>query len=156
MLDTIRDFFRSRLETHEADGSGPDSLALATAALMIEVSRADTGIDEAERIRIRTLLHEEFGLPDEDLDRLQQLAEAEVEEATDLFQFTGLVNRHYGQPERIALVRNMWAVARADGRIDDFEEHPDPPGGGAAPRPSPGLHRRQAGQPPGRRLKRFS
>lgn len=123
MLDTIRDFFRSRLETPEADSGGTDPLALATAALMIEVSRADKDIDEAERVRIRTLLHEQFGLPDEDLDRLQQLAEAEVEEATDLFQFTGLVNRHYGQPERIALVRNMWAVARADGRIDDFEEH---------------------------------
>ena len=123
MLDAIRDFFSSRLETPETDRSGPDPLALATAALMMEVSRADAGVDEAERVRIRTLLHEEFGLPDEDLDRLQQLAEAEVEEATDLFQFTGLVNRHYGQPERIALVHNMWTVARADGRIDDFEEH---------------------------------
>ena len=123
MLDAIRDFFSSRLEIPEADSSGPDPLALATAALMMEVSRADTGIDEAERVRIRTLLHEQFGLPDEDLDQLQQLAEAEVEEATDLFQFTGLVNSHYGQPERIALLRKMWAVARADGHIDDFEEH---------------------------------
>ncbi len=33
------------------------------------------------------------------------------------------MNERYGQPERIALVRNLWRVAFADGDLDRHEEH---------------------------------
>lgn len=124
MIDAIRSFFSERMPAPGTDAQrAGKSLALASAALMIEVMRADTGMDERERKRIRALLHDRFQLADGDLDRIEQLATEEVEEATDLYQFTTLISEHYGQEDRIALVRNMWAVAWADGEVDRLEEH---------------------------------
>lgn len=122
MIDAIREFFRTRLEA-PAEGDDTDALALATAALMFEVSRADAAMDDDERARISELLARQFDLPAADLETISALAEQEVAEATDLFQFTSLVNAHYGQPERIRMIRHLWAVAWADGEIDRLEEH---------------------------------
>lgn len=124
MIDAIRSFFRERMPAPQNDPQhAAHSLALASAALMIEVMRADTDMDDRERQRIRTLLHDRFQLADDDLDRIEALATEEVAEATDLYQFTTLISDHYGQEDRIALVRNMWAVAWADGEVDRLEEH---------------------------------
>lgn len=124
MIDAIRSFFTERMSAPDRDPQhAGDALALASAALMIEVMRADAGVDDRERERIRAVLHERFRLTDADLDRLEQLAAQEVEEATDLYQFTTLISEHYGQEDRITLVRHMWAVAWADGDVDRLEEH---------------------------------
>lgn len=123
MLSAIREFFDQRLQPSAPADEGPDPVVLASAALMFEVMRADRSVDDAERETIRRLLVARFELPPEDLDTLETLAAAEVDEAHDLFQFTALINEHYGQPERIEMVRNMWAVAWADGNVDRFEEH---------------------------------
>lgn len=124
MLDAIERFFRDRLQGPDAgDGLAADALPLASAALMFEVMRADQSIDDAERTRLRELLRAEFDLAAEDLDALEALAEQEVEEAVDLYQFTRLVAEHCGVEARIALVERLWRVALADGRIDPLEEH---------------------------------
>ncbi|HSG88884.1 MAG TPA: TerB family tellurite resistance protein [Pseudomonadales bacterium] len=124
MLAGISRFFRDHLQAGPDDtGDRPDPLALATAALMFEVMRADATLDDREQAHVRELLQSRFGLQGEALDTLAALAEEEAEQATDLYQFTALVNDHYGPEERIALIRNMWSVAWADGEIDRFEDH---------------------------------
>jgi uncharacterized tellurite resistance protein B-like protein len=45
------------------------------------------------------------------------------EDATSLFEFTRLVNDHYGPDEKRDLVGAMWKVAYADGDLDKYEEH---------------------------------
>jgi uncharacterized tellurite resistance protein B-like protein len=123
VLTAIRSFFEDRLRPEEAAADGPDPLALASAALMFEIGRADRELDDAERDQLRDLLARRFGLDAAALDEIERLAEAEVEEANDLYQFTQLVNEHYGPAERIEVVRNLWRVAWADGVVDAHEEH---------------------------------
>ena len=118
MIDAIRRFFDSRLEAG-TEPPGEDALALATAALLVEIMRADREADESERARIVEVLEATFSLPRSELEELTRLAEAEAEEAHDLYQFTRLVNERYGQPERI----DLWRVAFADGDLDRHEEH---------------------------------
>jgi uncharacterized tellurite resistance protein B-like protein len=122
VLDAIRRLFDSRLE-HGNEPPGEDRLALATAALLVEIMRADREADASERARILEVLEATFSLPRTELEEIARLAEAEAEDAHDLYQFTRLVNERYGQPERIALVRNLWRVAFADGDLDRHEEH---------------------------------
>ena len=123
MLDTIRRFFEERLNQEEDDApAGTDPVALATAALMIEVMRADDGADPEASTRVLAALEETFGLPHDEIAELIGLAEQELASATDLYQFTRLISRHWGQPGRIALIRNMWRVAWADGSIHEYEE----------------------------------
>lgn len=125
MLAAIERFFRDRLQAREGSEAGlaADGLPLACAALMFEVVRADRSIEDAERARLRALLRAEFELDAEDLDAVEALAEQEVEEAVDLYQFTRLIAEHTGVEERIALVEQLWQVAFADGELDVLEEH---------------------------------
>lgn len=120
MLDSVRKFFNERLE---GDQGGVNKLALATAALMFEVMRADAEITAVERQQAVTLLMETFELTSEDLAAIAGLAEEEVEDANDLYQFTRLVNDHYDEDEKYALIVNMWRIAYADGHADHYEEH---------------------------------
>jgi len=123
MLDRIERFFRERLLAPEGNGIASDARPLAMAALMFEVVRADAKVEHVERMRVRELLARQFGLSTEDLDELEALAEQEVEEATDLYQFTRLVTEHCDADARIELIEALWHVALADDVIDPQEEH---------------------------------
>ncbi len=125
MLDAVTRFFDRFLQPEQLGHqvSSSHGLALATAALLFEVIYADQAASEVERERVRDLLRTEFALSEEELDELAGLAEAEMQDATDLYQFTRLINQTYDEPGRIALLRNLWHVAWADGRVDHYEEH---------------------------------
>lgn len=123
MFDSIRSFFHEHLRQPESGGEAPDALALASAALMFEVMRADAAFDAREQARVRSVLRDTFRLDEAALDELESLARGQVEQATDLYQFTTLINDHYGPEDRITLIRNLWAVAWADGEVDRLEDH---------------------------------
>ena len=46
-----------------------------------------------------------------------------VDEATSLYEFTRVINDHYGPEEKLTLIASMWQVAYADGDLDKYEEH---------------------------------
>ncbi|MCC5885910.1 MAG: TerB family tellurite resistance protein [Gammaproteobacteria bacterium] len=124
MIAAIRRFFDNSLDPKaEARQDRSDPLALATAALMIEVMRVESGDDALAFARVTAALEDIFDLPHAQIEELIELAEAELAEATDFYQFTRLINQHWGQAERIALIRNMWQVAWADGSVHHYEEH---------------------------------
>ena len=125
MLKAVRDFFDSRLgsSSDSMEDRSEQEIQLATAALLIELAKADRSIDETEWLVIVDTLEKTFQLPSETLQELVSLAEEELHEATDLFQFTQLVNLHYSYKEKLSLLKTMWQVAFADGRIDKYEDH---------------------------------
>lgn len=126
MLATIRRFFEESLDpgTEGQSNHGRSApLALATAALMIEVMRVESSDDPTAFARVTSALEEIFDLPHIEIEELIGLAEQELSDATDLYQFTRLIKQHWGQEERIALIRNMWRVAWADGSVHHYEEH---------------------------------
>ncbi|HEY7818310.1 MAG TPA: TerB family tellurite resistance protein, partial [Vicinamibacteria bacterium] len=63
MIHTIREFFAARIGSEEREES---SLQLATAALLIEVSRADFDVSEAERFAIVEQVQKSFGISEEE------------------------------------------------------------------------------------------
>jgi len=124
MLKAISQFFENHFsEEDENHHHSAHQLQLASAALMIELSKADREIDESETDKLVQILKNRFELDKHDLDELLELAEEEVREATSLYQFTSLMNEHFDYGEKVQLVENMWEVAFADGKIDRYEEH---------------------------------
>jgi uncharacterized tellurite resistance protein B-like protein len=103
-------------------GTADDRLRLATAALMVEVMLTDGVLSPAETARIPQLLARRFALSPRDAAELVALARREVAEATSLYQFTALVNRHFGEDEKYRLVCSLWEVAYADTILDKYEE----------------------------------
>lgn len=126
MLAAITHFFENHLDPGDAADEENDiehKLQLASAALMIELCKADQEMDEAEIATLLKILRGKFNLSKDTLDELMSLAEQEAREATSLFQFTSLFNDHYGYEEKVLLIRHLWEVAFADGRLDRYEEH---------------------------------
>ncbi len=122
MLKDIKRFFEEKLLLEEKSESGlTKGIEYATAALMIELAKADFEEDDIERQLIIAMLRDTFDIEGEFLEELMQSAESGSADASDLFQFTTLINEHYDNEKKIALLENLWRVAYADGRLDKYE-----------------------------------
>ena len=126
MLQSINSFFDEYLNTKDESTTteeAVDKIHLASAALMIELCKADNSIDDSETRKISIILQKKFDLPADTLEALFNLAQQEADEATSVYQFTSLINEAYDQSAKIALIQDMWEVAFADGNLDRYEEH---------------------------------
>lgn len=122
MLDSIRSFFDQHFSSPGA-AADKHTIELATAALFLEVSRADGAVADTERAAALRALRAKFHLTPDEATTLVALAEAEVGNASDTYQFTSLVNRRFTRDQKIRVVELMWEVAYADGDRDVHEDH---------------------------------
>ena len=125
MIDGIRDFFnRAIAPAAGASGAGSQhALHVATAALLLEMMRMDSSVTDAETATVTGALQARFGLTAQEVDTLMALAAEEAKQATDYFQFTSLINRHFSREQKTEVVENLWQVAFADGHLDAHEQH---------------------------------
>jgi uncharacterized tellurite resistance protein B-like protein len=126
MIDRVRKFFETRVHAAISGGKPADaqhSRRLATAALLVEISRADDEITEVERAAILRSVQRAFNLNSHDTQELVKLAEREVEESVSLYQFTKLVDNGFNRQQKKEIVELMWKVSFADGELDKYEEH---------------------------------
>lgn len=124
MLKQIRSFFERSLQPSSNQATNNEQrLHLACAALMMELTVADTEMDEKEKLTLREILRRQFQLDETALEELWALAESEARDATSLYQFTTLINEGYDYTAKTALLEHLWQVAYADGHIDPYEEH---------------------------------
>jgi len=123
VLGSIRDFFERNLSPGNDRAPSGHTIELATAALLIEVVRCDAGVTEDERRSVEKAVREKFGLSPDEAETLIRLAEEEVGQAHDLFQFTSLVNRDFTQEQKLRVIELMWRAALADAHISAHEHH---------------------------------
>ena len=124
MLDALRKFFDERLGADPAaDAPAADAVELATAALLVEMQRADQVIDDADESAIRALLARHFALDEDAVARLVALANDRADQSVSLHDFTRLIHAHFDVAQKTTVVEMLWRVAFADGRVDDHEEH---------------------------------
>lgn len=122
MNDFLEKFFKPALSRfHEIQPTM--ALDLATAVLLIEVSRADFSQDEVERQRIRALLLQHLSLCEEEIDSLLQNAEEEADRLVSLQHITRMMNEQLDLAGKIRVIELMWQVVYADGVKDAYEEH---------------------------------
>jgi uncharacterized tellurite resistance protein B-like protein len=110
------------LDKNEESDSGVDTNR-AAAALMAEVMAVDHDWHELEIERIESLMQESLGL---DAAEARQIVSEVLEQQKsqhDLFQFTSAINQEYSQDQKFELLKSLWRVAYADGRVDAYEEH---------------------------------
>jgi uncharacterized tellurite resistance protein B-like protein len=126
LLKAIRDFFNDQVSgrLNEPDPAAAEhAYQLATAALLMEISRADRNIDDAEREAVTRAIRRTFELDEEETRALVKLAEKEAEDATSLYDFTRLINENFDDRQKQRVVEMLWQVAFADGNADNYEEH---------------------------------
>ncbi|GMR07848.1 MAG: hypothetical protein BMS9Abin26_0852 [Gammaproteobacteria bacterium] len=133
MLDHIKRFFDTRIMApSSADTAGASvrvgevaehEIRLATAALLIEMARADDQLVEGEMQAVTDSVQMTFELSDDECQALLELAEEEVRQSASLFDFTRLVDRGFTNQQKIHVVELLWRVAYSDNHLDKYEEH---------------------------------
>ncbi len=125
MVTIIKQFFSRFIETPPGspDKISGHSLQIATAALLVEMMRADTDISRGEEIIIKNTIKSKFKLTDEETSALLQLAEDKIWESTGYFEFTSLINKVLNPEQKIKIIEQLWEVAFADSILDKHEEY---------------------------------
>jgi uncharacterized tellurite resistance protein B-like protein len=125
MLKTLKDLF----DAFKSAGAAPPApqrehaLQLATAVLLVEVMRSESGIGAEERRVATAALKDRFSLEDDELARLLELAEQTAQEAYDYHRFTSRINEAFDAEDKVRIVEEMWRVAYADGHLGAHEQH---------------------------------
>jgi len=126
MLSGIKKFFEQHIV---ADLVSPDQgqqqhgLHVATTALLLEMSNQDDAIDADELAVLKQVLRTTFAVDERELDEMVALAQAELDEAIDYYQFTSLINEKFDYPQKLKVIECLWLVAYADDKLHHYEEH---------------------------------
>lgn len=124
MLDKLAKLFGPRRDDTEDDPSLREHrLRVATAALLVEMSRADFNEDEVERATAQNVLSEHFNLDVDEAAELLGLGDKRADSAVSLHEFTSLLHEHLPPEDKHRIVEMLWYVALADDRLDKHEEH---------------------------------
>lgn len=123
MLNKINEFLTSIIAPAGDESRPEHTLQLATAVLLIEVMQSDADSAEEEQAEILKILKQRFNLADAEVAQLSELGHRTVKSANDFHQFTSLINRELGSPEKVRIIEYMWQVAYADGKISAHENH---------------------------------
>ena len=132
MLDRIRAFVNRNVVGRAGDQSpGPSQppghpargVELAACALLLELAHADGEFSASERAHIEQALGRHFGMEDQLVRELIDLAESERRQSIDHFQFTRLIAREYDLGQKLVLAEVMWGVILADGKLADHETY---------------------------------
>ena len=110
MIKSLTAWFNSEVNDNPKDASD-HPLELATAALMMEVARADFDRSSEEIDLILQQLAGRLHLSSSEISNLVALAEETSEEAHDLYSFTRILSDAFTYGEKKKLVVDLWEIA---------------------------------------------
>ncbi|MFO7859209.1 MAG: TerB family tellurite resistance protein [Ectothiorhodospiraceae bacterium] len=125
MLDAINRFFSDHLAAPEGNDDSEANehrLRLATAALLIEVTRVERRDDPDEAAALEAALQRKFQLDAAETQTLLRLAREEIERSVSYYGFTSLIHEHFDVASKARVVELMWRVAAADGVVEKHQE----------------------------------
>ncbi|TVO69445.1 tellurite resistance TerB family protein [Denitromonas ohlonensis] len=123
MIQSLQAFFSTLTNASANADDAPPSLPLATAALLVEMMRADSESSPAEMSHLRKVLAAEFQLDTNEVDQLLDAATAESREAPGFHPFTSRLNQALDAAQKLRVVEYLWAIALADGHVCAHESH---------------------------------
>lgn len=117
---------RDEQVTQEIETSSTKSTSkkyqVATAALLVEIAKADGDFSDDERKRIIDLMKKEFSFDDKYVNELLELSEQKVKDSISVYEFTSVINETFSQNEKLDLIKNLWRIIYEDGKLDSHED----------------------------------
>lgn len=98
-------------------------LQLATAAVLLEIAYADGEFTPAEDGDLTGYLGRAFGLDGESAQELMRTADEIRTRTIDHFSLTNYIRRNVPLTDRIDIVKTMWRIVYADGRLTGYENY---------------------------------
>lgn len=100
-----------------------DPLRLATAAVLLDIAYADGSFSPAEDGDVVGFLKSSFSLDEESVRDLLKAADELRAQTIDHYALTNFIRHNSSLEERIEMVKAMWRVVYADGRLTDYENY---------------------------------
>ncbi len=116
----VQDKFR---KDSEGDIGEQEVMHLASAALLLEVSRADFNIQGEELESILNSLTKRFNFSKKEAHNLIELARTEQDSHVSIHPFVKIINDSCSADEKKLLLEDLWRVAYADNKLDKYEEY---------------------------------
>ncbi len=123
MLKSVAAFIEKKIRPQRETLDDDHVMHLATAVLLLEVSRADFDIQEEELRTIVSALAERFRFSKQEVENLVDLAVSEQEQHVSIYPFVKIINDGCTMEEKKRLLRDLWKTAYADSRLDKYEEY---------------------------------
>ena len=106
-----------------ADDSGEQAIRLAAAVMLVEMARADADHSGPEREALRQELEQRFNLDAEAAQTLLESAEQTADASVSLHSYINDINAGLEYSQKLSVLKMLWQVAYADGRLHRHEEH---------------------------------
>lgn len=119
MLTTLKSYFLDK----SSDDPKTNTVALASAVLMLEISMTDDNFQLEEQQTIHKLLAEKFSLSPEEVEELSTLAHHEFKQASSIYDFVTVLNQNLSPSDKNNIIYNLWQIAYADSVIHKYEEY---------------------------------
>ena len=127
MLRSIKRFYDKKIASPEtgvtAKKATDHAVKLATAALLVEITRADSEVKEVELEAVARALERKFDLAPDDIAELIELATLEADGAVSFYEFTTLINKGFSYDQKKEVVSLLWEVVFSDDEMEKHEEH---------------------------------
>lgn len=123
MFKSISNFVQDKICKASDEVDEQHVMHLASAALLLEVSRADFDIQDEELESIASSLTTRFNFSKQEADNLIDLARTEQDSHVSIHPFVKIINDGCSVEEKILLLEDLWRVAYADDKLDKYEEY---------------------------------
>ncbi len=124
MIKQLQTFFSDLMPTADQTKTVDEhTLQVLSAALMVEVAKADHHLAAEELKTIVGILKQEYTLSDEEAQSLLILAQDQSEESSSLYALSSQVDKQLNYEDKKQLVCHLWKVAFADKDKDKYEEY---------------------------------
>lgn len=97
-------------------------LQIATAALFVEMAKADGNFSSEERDRVIKILENTFSLDEDCVNELIELSEKKLEKSISIYEFTSIINDNFNRDEKNELFENLWKIIYVDEKLDKYED----------------------------------
>jgi uncharacterized tellurite resistance protein B-like protein len=126
MFEYIRKVLSSESNSTEIETSFSPKASkkhqVATAALLVEIAKADGDFSDNEKKRIIELMQNDFELDDKCVNELLELSKQKVKDSISVYEFSSAINESFTQLEKIELIKNLWRIIYEDGKLDSHED----------------------------------
>jgi len=98
-------------------------LQIATAALFIEMAKADGEFTEEERGNVIQSLQKQFNIDAVYVNELMELSKLKLKDSVSLFEFSNVVNENFTNEDKNTLLKNLWRLIYTDNKLEGNAEN---------------------------------
>jgi uncharacterized tellurite resistance protein B-like protein len=115
-------FFKKNNQIDLQNDSPSFEVELTASVLAYEIARIDGEVSEEELSVLMDEIKKISKKVNKDIDEILNIIELYSKDSISFYEFVDDINKSYKKEEKLSLLKFMWDIAYADGRLDVDEE----------------------------------